>query len=80
MAEDKQRQLRNYKKKIEMADKLRLLFLILALVVALVLFFGENQGEGMEQLLIYDVVFMLMTTMGKAFLVFKYKKAARTEE
>lgn len=80
MAEDKQQQLRSYKKKIEMADKLRLLFLIVALIVALVLFFGESQGEGMEQLLIYDVVFMLVCTIGKNIFVWKYKRTVETEE
>ena len=70
------------KKPIDVANKFRLVFLFVGVLVLLFIYFGNKAWEGVAwydnavnhlyQFLLWDLLLMLLSTLGKVFLTARY--------
>lgn len=87
MDEDKKQALSALKKKIDVANRFRLAFLFIALVLLVLIFWGNKFFDGQAwfeaftkksySIALWDLLFMLIATFTKFFLVVRYNHTVK---
>lgn len=87
LTEEQKELLVRAKKPVDRADKFRLVFLFIAVVALVFIFFGNKAWEGilwydtivqrLYQFLLWDIVCMLISTFVKLFYVAKYNQVVK---
>lgn len=87
MDEDKKQALSALKKKIDVANRFRLAFLFIALVLLVLIFWGNKFFDGQAwfeaftkksySIVLWDLLFMLIATFTKFFLVVRYNHTVK---
>ena len=87
MDEDKKQALSALKKKIDVANRFRLAFLFIALVLLVLIFWGNKFFDGQAwfesftkksySVALWDLLFMLIATFTKFFLVVRYNHTVK---
>ena len=85
--EEKKEKLQNIKRKIDIANKFRLAFLFIAVVLLVAIYFGNKIWATSESYLLFrkntllitgwDVIFMVIATFTKLFFTVKYNKTVK---
>lgn len=85
--EEKKEKLQNIKRKIDIANKFRLAFLFIAVVLLVAIYFGNKIWEASESYLLFrrnallitgwDVIFMVIATFTKLIFTVKYNKTVK---
>ena len=87
MEEEKKRNIEKAKKRMDIINRLRLIFMFVAIVLLLFIFWGDKAWEEAEwfinirqklyNFLWYDIVLLVITTFAKLFSAMRYNAAVK---